>query len=323
MTSPTDTTEHPDVAEISDLAEGLLAPPRSDAVRHHVEACESCAEVRTSLEEIRDLLGAVPEPPPMPEDIAARIDAALTAEALRGTTAERPETEHAPEAAPETATEPGPATEPETVRASAGDVSRETSPAGDRPAGRPRAATGPGRNGRGRSRRWTGVALGTVLTAAVLGSGSLLLKSSGSSNDSPDKATTATAAGAFAGKPVGAQVKVLLDAERARPKDGAGTQRPRAGIDAPQDTPGSTQSANTFLETVPPVPDCVRRAAGGGTEIIGAKTGMYTGRNAYLVVTPDHGSETRVTAYVVDASCAQKGPSATGNVLLKQSYARS
>ncbi len=36
-----DTTQHPDVSEISDLAEGLLSPSRSAAVRRHVDGCPS------------------------------------------------------------------------------------------------------------------------------------------------------------------------------------------------------------------------------------------------------------------------------------------
>ena len=82
MTSTTDTDrEHPDVAEISDLTEGLLsavphrgrapAPRRVRALRRRL----------ASLEEIRGLLGTLPGPHRMPADVAGRIDAALAAEA--------------------------------------------------------------------------------------------------------------------------------------------------------------------------------------------------------------------------------------------------
>ncbi|MGW1438726.1 zf-HC2 domain-containing protein, partial [Streptomyces griseus] len=81
MTSTADTAQHPEVSEISDLTEGLLAPSRATDVRQHLAGCDPCSEVRDSLEEIRSLLGALPEPEPMPEDVAARIDAALAAEA--------------------------------------------------------------------------------------------------------------------------------------------------------------------------------------------------------------------------------------------------
>ncbi|NEC16498.1 hypothetical protein G3I34_30370 [Streptomyces sp. SID8014] len=85
MTDATGDAGHPDVAEISDLAEGLLAPPRSGEVRSHLDACALCADVRSSLEEIRGLLGTLPGPIRMPADVAGRIDAALAAEALLGT----------------------------------------------------------------------------------------------------------------------------------------------------------------------------------------------------------------------------------------------
>ena len=93
MTS-TDTAGHPDVAEISDLTEGLLPPSRTTDVRRHLDECELCADVHASLEEIRGLLGTMPGPPRMPDDVASRIDAALAAEALLNATA--PDTMDAP-----------------------------------------------------------------------------------------------------------------------------------------------------------------------------------------------------------------------------------
>ncbi|MGW3829450.1 hypothetical protein ACWEAF_46785, partial [Streptomyces sp. NPDC005071] len=118
MTSTTDTAGHPDVAEISDLTEDLLPPDRATDVRRHLEACELCADVLASLEEIRGLLGTFEDAPRMPADIAGRLDAALAAEAVP---------------TPTVSTESG------------GRVSRETSIPSDRPVGRSPAATGPGR----------------------------------------------------------------------------------------------------------------------------------------------------------------------------------
>ncbi|WP_259370751.1 MULTISPECIES: anti-sigma factor [Streptomyces] len=80
MTSATG--EHPEVTEISALAEGALPLERSADVRAHLALCPLCAEVRDSLEEIRSLLGTLPGPSRMPDDVAGRIDAALAAEAL-------------------------------------------------------------------------------------------------------------------------------------------------------------------------------------------------------------------------------------------------
>ena len=76
------TDEHPEVAEISALGEGLLPVERQSDVRAHLDTCGLCSDVRTSLEDIRDALGTLPGPSRMPEDVAGRIDAALAAEAL-------------------------------------------------------------------------------------------------------------------------------------------------------------------------------------------------------------------------------------------------
>src|SRR3954467_4741780 len=80
MTSTMGQDPHPDVMEIADLAEGILSPEQAAEVHAHVESCVECGEVLASLQEIRGLLGELPEPEPMPADVAARIDAALAAE---------------------------------------------------------------------------------------------------------------------------------------------------------------------------------------------------------------------------------------------------
>ncbi|MER5438386.1 hypothetical protein [Streptomyces sp. NPDC002790] len=141
MTSTTDTAEHPEVTEISELAEGLLAPTRTAAVQQHLDGCALCADVLASLEEIRGTLGAVTAPARMPEEIVSRIDAALAFEGDRET----------------------------------GPVSRETATAADRPAGHAHGATGPGRKVRGNRKR-AGAALGAVLTVTAIGVGALLIQ---------------------------------------------------------------------------------------------------------------------------------------------------
>jgi len=155
VTSTTDTAGHPDVTEISDLTEGLLTPSRTADVERHLDECVLCTDVYTSLEEIRGLLGTMPAPVRMPDDIADRIDAALASEA---------------------------------------DVSRETSaPAdrlADRPTGHAHAATGPGRKDRARRGRRRTIVLSTVFTAAALGLGSLLVSSLGDDSTQPEAAST-------------------------------------------------------------------------------------------------------------------------------------
>ncbi|MEU9400260.1 anti-sigma factor [Streptomyces sp. NPDC048242] len=311
MTSSTDTAGHPDVTELSDLTEGILPPTRSADLRRHLEGCEPCADVQASLEEIRALLGGMPEPSPMPQDVADRIDAALAVEALSRATTGALTAVEAGEAQPASG-------DPQHVsRETEKQVSRETS-VPDRPTGRPAAATGPGRKERGRSRRRS-VALGAVLTAAVVGAGSLLLQSLGS--DSPDttaQTKPAPAVTTFSGASVQSQVKGLLTAQKGLQR---GTQRPRE--ESATASPGSpTQSANTLIQTAVPVPYCIRQAVESRNDVLAAKTGTYAGKKAYLVVLPDTMDSTRVLVYVVDASCIVHRPAASGDVLLKQSLAR-
>lgn len=127
MTSTADTAQHPDIEEISDLTEGLLSPSRTADVRRHIDRCPQCDEIHSSLEEIRSLLGDLPADQQMPEDVVARIDAALASESLA---------------------------QPDASSGATAPVSRETyeqppePTVVDRPSGRPRGATGPGRMSR-------------------------------------------------------------------------------------------------------------------------------------------------------------------------------
>ncbi|MEV7199988.1 zf-HC2 domain-containing protein [Streptomyces griseoluteus] len=295
MTSSTDTTGHPDVAEISELTEGLLPPSRSAELRHHLEGCEACAEVHAALTEIQGLLGDVPEVPPMPTDVADRIAAALAAEAAGRT-------------------------EQADYVGSGRHVSRETPTPPARPGKLSRSTTGPGRKERSRSRRRT-AALGAVLTAAVLGAGSLLMQSLG--NDASGKAaqsTASSAVGTFSGASVKSQVSDLLAARKGLQR---GSQHPQQDAETDLAPSGPTQSANTLIQTEVPVPDCVRRALHSGETVLGAKSGTYADKSAYLVVVPDTADSKRVTAYVVDASCTSRRTAAPGSVLLKQSLVRS
>ncbi|MFF4015555.1 hypothetical protein [Streptomyces sp. NPDC001843] len=273
MSSTTDTAGHPDIAEISDLTEGLLSASRTDDLRRHLQECELCADVQASLQEIRDLLGTLQGTTHMPVDVADRIDAALTAEA----------------------------------RSIATDVdahvSRETQVAADRPAGHSRAATGPGRQRRGRGRRRRLVVLGSVLTAAVLGSLALFLQSLGGSNTTAQSPRT-TSVGTFSGSDIRSQVDGLLSNKSTK-------KNPQQG-----------ESAKTLIQPSVPVPGCVREGIQANGDILGAKTGTYEGKNAFLVVLSDPSDRARVTAYVIDASCISRQPVSAGKVLVKQSFAR-
>ncbi|SER92829.1 hypothetical protein SAMN04487983_102543 [Streptomyces sp. yr375] len=308
MTSTTDTTGHPDVAEISDLTEGLLTPSRSADVCRHLDTCELCADVHASLEEIRGLLGALPGPPRMPDDVAHRIDAALAAEALLNATP--PESESAPE------------TDTNAVAADSDadtlHVSRETTTATDRPAGRARAAsTGPGRkDGRDRKdrkrmgRRRVAV-LGAVFTAAALGLGSVLVSSLTGGSGGPTTAThQSTGPDTFSASKLEAQVTDLLA------KSSGSRSAESMGI---QEEPGS-KSPQILRQPV--VPPCVQQGIGRSDTALATEEGRYKGTGALLVVLPDASDSTQVDVYIMDKACVDHPSSAPAKVLLTRSYTR-
>ncbi|MFF4380102.1 hypothetical protein [Kitasatospora sp. NPDC001547] len=180
---PDPADDHPPVERLADLAEGLVDSPETAGVlRRHLDGCAECRETVDALAEVQALLGDV-ETPPMPADVAARLDAALAEAAERAQEAaaadRRPEAPARPAAA---AT--APATPPSAV------PSRPADRVGARPAGRSGSATGPGR-ARAR-RRGFALLLGTAAALAALGLGGLLLQHP----DDRSGAVTASAGGA-------------------------------------------------------------------------------------------------------------------------------
>jgi hypothetical protein len=73
---------HVDAESLALCAEGLLSRRRSERIRSHVASCPGCAAAQARLTEVPALLAQVP-PPPLPPGIAARLDAALSAETAR------------------------------------------------------------------------------------------------------------------------------------------------------------------------------------------------------------------------------------------------
>jgi len=321
VTSTTDTAGHPDVTEIADLSEGLLAPARAQELRRHLDACTACADVRASLEEIRALLGSVPEPQGMPEDIADRIDAALAAERMAdgGDVGA-----HVSRETPAAERSAGPAAHPPVDHSADSSTDGPVHRPADRPAGRARTVgTGPGRKPRTpRSRRRTTV-LATAFAVAALGLASTLVATL-----QDDKGTPATAHGrpsasadTFSEGTLQRQVTSLLGtAQRTHGTTHAphsfGTNS-ETGSDSGTGNPNVLKSAPTVS-----VPACVRQGVNSADSPLAAEKGTYRGKDAYLVVLPDaSGDGTRVTAYVVDATCVRQ-PTARATVLLSHSYAR-
>ncbi|MEU9855135.1 hypothetical protein [Streptomyces sp. NPDC047974] len=294
-TDKADTAQHPDVSEISDLTEGLLSPSRSATVRRHLDGCALCADVRSSLEEIRGLLGTLPGPPRMPAEIAGRIDAALAAEALLDATAPDSPRRVSRETTVSEGTTPEPA-----VRA----VSRETArPAEGRPPA-PRAATGPGR---GRTRHRGRIAalagLAGTLVAAVCAVSLYALTQNGADEGGSAADTAASAPlSTFSGESVEDRVESLLggDGPTVRAPQG---ERPES---LSAETTESTGVAQRNVDEA--LPECVRAGTGRTDAVLVSEHGEYEGTSAYLLVLPDPEDSSRVEAYVVDASCTGNTP---------------
>jgi hypothetical protein len=261
-------------------------------VRLHLAGCALCADVLTSLEEIRGLLGTLPGPQQMPADVAGRIDAALAAEALLDST--RPDV-------PRETSPPEP-----------DHVPRETSTA---PAGHANAATGPGRPNGQRRRRWLFAA---ASTAAVLALGGVVYQAGSGSDSASISSEKRADGGQSPGGSVGEQVRQLLAAPHT-------LSSPRAGVtEAPNhaDTPMLTQGPGSSPDGgrgAADVPSCVLKATHRSQPPLAVGRDLYRGSAAYLVVLPHPGDSSLVDAYVVNAACTAASP---GAVLFQNTYPR-
>ncbi|WP_424212808.1 zf-HC2 domain-containing protein [Streptomyces sp. BI20] len=301
MTSTTGTIGHPDVSEISDLAEGLLPPARTTEIREHLAGCALCADVRDSLDEIRALLGTLPGPPRMPADIAGRIDAALAAEALLDATAPRPAAER---------------------------VSRETrsgeGPRAPRPTTAPRApevaAGGPGRTRRRRTARLAlfGTAAAGLVGVVLWGA----LGSNPGSGTAPqavrqDRAAAEAAAG-FSAESLPDTVRNLLTAapEALVPQKRTAPDQGAAGIDSTPSAAAGQGGTDTGA------PGCVLAGAGRTDPPVAAESGSWAGRRAWLVVFAHPGDSARVDAWVIDSRCADRPDTGPAPVLHRATLPR-
>jgi hypothetical protein len=303
VTPTTDTAGHPDITEISDLTEGLLSASRASELLRHLDECVSCADVHASLEEIRSLLGTLPNPQRMPDDIADRIDTALIAES--GADSDNGDNKGSDNNS--------------SISGHDAHVSRETSGA-DRPAGSARTpSAGPGRKARLRRGRRRLVVLSTAFTVAALGVASVVLASLNDSKklDTATRGRSTASADTFSEATLDDRVTTLLDQA---PKVEGTTHAPHSlGTDSGPgaDDPKVLKSGPTVT-----VPSCIRQGIGATGTPLAADEGTYDGKDVYLVLLPDpSGNSTKVTAYIVDASCVSR-PSIPAQVLLSHSYTR-
>jgi hypothetical protein len=355
----TGTGGHPDVTEISDLTEGLLSTARAAEVRRHLDTCGPCADVLASLEEIRGLLGSVPEAVPMPDDVAQRIDAALTAEALLGPVspgapgsseggtpvdtsagvAETLQTRGGNAGAPDSADDDSVSAgtsggragaevvgdeEPVPVRA---HVSRETVSAADRPADHPgervteRAADRPA----GHPRAAGGTGPGRKPRSRGARRRMVVLGAMAGA--------AAVGLGSFLVSTLGSDSESTTTAQSetfsGNPvQDEVSSLLAQAATTAsrsPQSfgTQGNPENdAHVKSKALPQIPMCVLRGIDRTDEALAARKGRYKGDLAYLVLLPDTRDTERVDAYVVNAAC-ETDPSVDAEVLFRQTYPRS
>ncbi|MEU2788624.1 hypothetical protein [Streptomyces sp. NPDC007100] len=310
MTSTTDTDEHPEVSEISALTDGLLSPSRTADLRDHLACCELCEDVHASLEEIRGLLGTLPGPTRMPTDVAERIDAALAAEALLDSTAPDHDLSVSRETPTDIVTSVSRETEVTPTANTSGPVTR--------PTGHPRAASGPGRRtpgARPRTRRWPKAVLGAAAAAAVLSVGALVIQTTGTDTghgnaQKPHIAASekkgAGATSTLTAATLESRVRDLLTSAGAKKTPEVGTRSSDSPLRGATDT----------------VPSCVQQGTGRTEAPLASVRSSYEGQDAYLLVLPHPTDPSRVTAYVIAASCVSASPPAPGKVLLTHSYRR-
>jgi anti-sigma factor RsiW len=72
--------DHLDYDTLAELAEGLLSESRAASADAHLASCAECQDRSAEISDVSRLLAETPTPP-MPAELASRIDAALAAEA--------------------------------------------------------------------------------------------------------------------------------------------------------------------------------------------------------------------------------------------------
>ncbi|MFD8787963.1 hypothetical protein [Kitasatospora sp. NPDC059599] len=321
LPSPDPTGDHPPVEQLADLAEGLVESPGAvTALRRHLDGCAECRDTVDALVEVQALLGDV-ETPPMPADVAARLDAAL-AQAAAG--------DGSPEAAGSSGSAPGddrapghrpqPAPAAERRAATPAPPARAASGASAPPA-RPSGATGPGRS---RRRRFA-LLLGTAAALAALGLGGALLLNPDDNSGGPSVTAgapagtaaadqsartphTASTGATYRADELATQVQQLLARSETPPGlRPTGQAKPQSVLPAEGARPEPSASASPAASP-PPSPSCPAPAPGTP---LATDRGSYDGAPVDVLVYPVPGRVDLVDVYLRSADC--------GPVVLHQS----
>ena len=75
--------DHPSLDDLADAAEGLLDPDRAARVAAHLTGCARCQEAEAALSGVTAVLAAAPDPGPMPDAVARRLDDVLATESAQ------------------------------------------------------------------------------------------------------------------------------------------------------------------------------------------------------------------------------------------------
>ncbi|MBL1066129.1 hypothetical protein [Streptomyces sp. 7-21] len=299
---------HPDPEEIAALGEDSLPAEEESRVRRHLDSCDSCAGIERDLRSVRRALGELPVPP-LPPDVALRIDAALAAE------------EQHQQRVPRQATRPGV------------PVSRETAAPPGPPHRWPRL----------------GLAAAGAVVALAVGSALLSSAGTGDGGTTTgavqDHAQTSHIPEGSEDELEGQVRELLAESEEAGAtgpglfSDGSGSPPESPAEESPEMTPpeenesrssnsnegdeaGDGGAASSAEPLQASLPLCVRAAIDRHEAPLAAAEDYFAGRTAYLVVLPHAADPNRVDAYVVDADCVRTSPSSSGEVLIRESYPR-
>ncbi|RKE20293.1 zf-HC2 domain-containing protein [Streptomyces sp. TLI_171] len=299
--TPHPPSDHPDLDALADLAEELLPPEQAEPLHRHLAGCPACAEDYAALRGLPELLAAAPAPP-LPQEVADRLTAALAAESAARAEA-RPDVPPAdrPQVAPGAPTGP----------------SRSGAPAGS-----PGAATGPGRPAR-RRRRGALLLLAGGAAALVAAVGGVLLSLGDRHHADVTASSAQDARATHQALSGGTPAAGGTGGPHAQPNAGAaessGTQSGSGSGDAggPDFTAdqlpaqidrllGSTGAPQLGPATAaaPVVPACLTAAAGHpGEAPLAAGTGRYAGRPVVALVYRPAGDGGPLEVYLATPDC--------------------
>jgi hypothetical protein len=299
---------HPDADALADFAAEVLPAWRAEELEAHVRTCPHCTGLLAEAERVRGLLRAV-DPGPMPADVAARLDAAVTAEWARRTPGSDEADAWPPRRVPARPSGSGrPLSRP--VRST--QRTRRQVREEERDDARP-----------GRSRRWLALAAGVIVVAGLGGlaarelgtgpstsSGGASAESAGGTAATPASTTPILATGTDYGPDtLDAQVKALLATSRKASLAQAAPRAADQSADAsggksptPLASPsGALRAGEQSLRDPAALQGCLKAIDAAGVRPLAVDLATYQGRAAAILVLP--GREGGYEVWAVARDC--------------------